>query len=140
MIIKWVGLLFVWNHKHLYNKTGRARELEFLHNVHQPTARKCLQSWNMVDLPHFTKINIPHSLPVHMSVFLYIQMCPQPPPWKKLNQSPIPPTKNDWTPSPTFLKLHPKKRIFFKYWCFLSALVERVFVPLWIVFNGDFIQ
>ena len=50
-------------------------------------ARKCLQSWNSVDLPPFTIINIPHSLPVSMPVFLYIQMSPKPP-IKKLNYFP----------------------------------------------------
>ena len=64
-------------------------------------ARKCLQSWNSVDLLPFTMINIPHSLPVSMSVFLYIQMSPKPP-YKKIKLSPIPPTKNDWTPNPIF--------------------------------------
>ena len=71
-------------------------------------ARKSLQSWSSVELLPFTMINIPHSLPVSMSVFLYIQMSPKPP-YKKIKLSPIPPTKNYWTHTHIFFKLHPKK-------------------------------
>ena len=79
-------------------------------------ARKCLQSWNSIDILPFTTINILHSLPVSMSVFLYIQMSPKPP-TKKLNYLPSLLQKMIGPHTPFFFEPHPKKRVFFWYWC-----------------------
>ena len=79
--------------------------------------------------------------PTHfLSVCLYFctSRCPLNPPIKKFNSHPS--YKKMIEPHTHIFFYPPQKKGFILVLVFISALVKRVFVPVWRIFNSDFIQ